>query len=81
MLLDGCPQMFGIEVGIDFGCEDALVAQQLLYLTNTRPALQEVGGKGVAQGVGADTLIYTRILGCTADDIKDHNTRKAATSV
>ena len=46
----------GVEVGVDFGGGDVLVAEELLHLTNVGAPLQKVGGEAVAQGVGRDIL-------------------------
>lgn len=45
MLLDGVLQMFAVEVRINLGCEDALVAEQLLHLSYARTAFQQMRGK------------------------------------
>ena len=44
------------DVRIDHGGFDVLVAEQLLHCTNIVPVLEQVGGEGVAEGVGADRL-------------------------
>src|SRR6185312_6126949 len=43
-------------VGVDLGGGDVGVAEQGLHGPKVRPALQQVGGEGVAQHVGADPL-------------------------
>ena len=45
MLLDGVLQMFAVEVRINLGCEDALVAEQFLHLSYARTAFQQMCGK------------------------------------
>ena len=38
-------QVCGVEVGVNLGCEDILVAKQLLHLTDVGSSLQQVRGK------------------------------------
>jgi len=44
-------------VGVDLGRGQALVAQKFLNNTQVGPALEEVGGVGVAQGVGVNMTL------------------------
>ena len=55
----GLTQMRGVEMGVYLCRENALVPQQLLYLSNVGSTLQQMGGKGVAECVRADTLVYS----------------------
>lgn len=57
MLLDRAPQVFAVEMGVDFGREDAFVPQHLLYLADRGTAFQQVRRERVAEGVGADALL------------------------
>ena len=41
----------GVDVGVDLRGEDGLVAEHLLDDPQVRPAFDEVGGEGVAEGV------------------------------
>ncbi len=54
MPVDCAAQVGRVEVGVYLGCQDALVAQQLLHLADARAALQQVGRKAVTQSVGTD---------------------------
>ena len=81
MLLQRLAQMVGVEVGIDLGGDDILVAQQLLHLTDAGTALQQMRGEGVAEGVGADLLVDRGALGGLLDDGEDHNAREALATI
>lgn len=48
MFLNRCAKVFGVEVCIYLGSENAFMSQQLLYLANTGSTLQKMGSKGVA---------------------------------
>ena len=61
---------------VDLGGGDALVAEHLLDGTQVGAALEQVGGKAVAQCVWADNLAdacqFTQLL----DDVENHLTRE-----
>jgi hypothetical protein len=42
------------EVGVDLGGREGLVAQEFLDAAEVRAVVEEVGGEGVAEGVGGD---------------------------
>ena len=46
-----------VEMYVDFGGGDAFVAEHLLYGTQVGASFEQVGGKTVAQGVGADVFL------------------------
>ena len=50
------PQALVGDVGVDLGGRHVLVAQKLLDASEVGAARQEVGGVGVAQGVGRHLL-------------------------
>jgi len=50
------------DVGVDFGNLDAGVAEQDLDASQVRSPLQQVGGKGVAEGVGGYSFADARPL-------------------
>ena len=43
--------LLGADVGVNFGGEDAFVAQHLLHCAKIGTVLHKMGGKGVAEGV------------------------------
>lgn len=47
-------QELAVDVGVELGGAYAFVAEHGLYGTEVGTALEEVGGEGVAQGVGGD---------------------------
>ena len=51
-------QTRAVYVGINFGGRYALVAQHCLNDTQVGAPLKQMGGKGVAKGVGAHILCY-----------------------
>ena len=48
----GFGQPVAVDMGVDLGRADVGVTQQLLDHPQVGPAFQEVGGVGMAQGVG-----------------------------
>lgn len=54
VLVDDLGQAVGGDVGVDLGRGDVGVAQQGLDDAQVGAALQQVGGEGVAQDMGAD---------------------------
>ena len=81
MLLQRLAQMTVVEMGINFGCEDILVAEQLLHLTNIGAALQQMRSKGVAEGVGTDFLINAGTLRRLLYDGENHHARELLAAV
>ena len=63
-----------VDVGIYFGCRDTLVTEHCLYHTEVCTALEQMGGKGVAEGVRADTFLYTGHHNQLLDEMEHHNT-------
>ena len=61
----------GIEVGVDLGGEDGFVAEHFLDDAEVRPAFDEVGGEGVAEGVGGDFFVDARGHRLVLDDAED----------
>ena len=49
------------QVRVDLGGGDIGVAQHLLNGAQVRPILQQMGGKGVAQGMGGNVLVDLRL--------------------
>ena len=56
------PELLIHHLGIDLGGGDVRVAQHLLDGFQIRPVFQQMGGEGVAQGVGRDILHNPRLL-------------------
>ena len=81
MLLQRLAQMTVVEVGINLGCEDILVAEQLLNLSDVGTALKQMRSKGVAEGVGADFLINAGTLRRLLYDCENHHARELLTAV
>ena len=59
VLQDFVAQAGAVDVDVYFGGGDALVAQHLLDGAQVGTALEQVGGKAVAQGVGTDDLAHS----------------------
>ena len=66
----------GIDVGVDFGGADILVAQHLLNGTQVGATLKQSRGKGMAQGVGGDGLRDARLQSLALDHDEDHRARE-----
>ena len=69
MLLDRAPQVLAIEVGVDFGREDAFVPQHLLHLTDRGAAFQQVRRERVAEGVVVNAPSITDAQRAQIEDI------------
>ena len=69
-----------IQVGIDFRRRDALVPQHHLYGSQVGAALQQVGGKGVAEGVWTDLLGDAGAQGVDFQVVEDRDAREVATA-
>ena len=54
-------------MGVDHGGFDILVTEEFLHGANVISALQKMGGKGVAKGVGSDAFIYFCGLCCDSN--------------
>ena len=75
MVLDDFgPQTAAVDVGVDLGCGDALVAQHALNGSQIGAAFQQVSGKGVAEGVRADVLGDAGFFGQFFNQVEDHDT-------
>src|SRR5512136_1327946 len=64
------------DVGIDLGGGDVGVAQHHLDGADVRTTLQEVGGKGVAQGVRGNLLADSRSESISPDHLPKRLTRE-----
>ena len=69
-----------VDVYIYFGGGDALVAEHLLNGAQVRPALEQMGGKGVAQCVGTDGFLYAGFCGETFYHDEYHGAGEACSS-
>jgi len=67
------------DVGVDLGGGDAGVAEHFLEGADFGSSGEHVGGKAVAEGVGADSLIGTDALCVTADEFPEHHTGEGTT--
>ena len=81
MLLDRAAQVLAVEVGVDFGREDALVSEHLLHLPDRSPSFEQMGCERVAEGVGADAFFDSGIPRSLFEDGEDHDAREAAPAV
>ena len=52
VLFERAAQVVAVEVGVDFGGEDALVSQHLLHLTYACAPFEQVRGERVAESMG-----------------------------
>ena len=57
------------------------MTQELLHLADIGAASQQMGGEGVAEGVGANLLVDACALGSLLDDGVYHHAREACASV
>ena len=73
--------MGAVEVGVYFGGAHRAVTKQFLHLTYACAALQQVGGKAVTQGVGADGFGDTCGHGCTLYDVEHRHARELPASL
>lgn len=56
VLQDFLAQMAAVQMHVDFGGADVFVAEHGLDGAEVGSALEQMGGKAVAEGVGADVL-------------------------
>ena len=59
------------DVGVDLGGGEAGVAEELLDGAEVGAVLQQVGGEGVAEGVGADVVLGAGGEDVAVDDAAD----------
>ena len=76
-LQPGGGQPGAIHVGVDLGSIDVGMAQEFLYHTQIRSALQQMGGKTVSQRVGREPARKTGFSGDAFDQIPHRYPRKA----
>jgi len=69
-----------VDVGVDLGGDDGAVAEHLLYGPEVGAPLEQVGGEGVAEGVGADRLFDAGQNGVLSDDVPRCHARQAGAS-
>ena len=81
MLFQRLAQMAIVEVGVNLGCEDILVAEQLLHLSYVGTALKQMRSKGVAEGVWADFLINAGTLRRLLYDCENHHARELLAAI
>ena len=70
MVYDFRAQAMGIDVGVYLRGAYVFVAQHALDDAQVGTSLEQVGGEGVAQGVGADGFLDSCQLGQFFDDVK-----------
>lgn len=74
MVLDDFAAQHGaVDMRVDFGGGDALVPQHALDGPQVGASLEQVGGKRVAEGVGADGFPDTRAPGQLLDEVEYHD--------
>ena len=76
VLEDFVAQAGTVDVDVDLGRGDALVAQHLLDGTQVGTALEQVGGEAVAQGVRTDDLADAGQFAQLLDDVENHLARE-----
>ena len=67
------PQTVTVNMGINLGGSDAFMPQHALNRPQIRPALQQMGGKGMAERVRTDLLFYADLLCQLLYYMKHHN--------
>ena len=75
---NGVTQELAVEVGVEFGGGNRLVAQHFLNGFQIGAAFNKVRGERVAEGVGADGLFQTDFGGKVFNNGEDHYTRQFA---
>ena len=74
--------LLGADVGVNFCCKNAFVAEHLLHNSQVGAVFNKMGGKGMAEGVRRDFLGNPHKLHLFLDHCKDHHSGKfAATAV
>ena len=67
VLQDFLPQVALVDVHVNLGCADVFVSEHRLDGSKICSSFQELRGKAVAEGVGADVLLDARLLGIRLD--------------
>lgn len=62
------PEVIPIQMGVDFGGCDTLMAKHFLNSSQISPSFDQVRGEGVAEGMRTDVLFDPRLLCCLFDD-------------
>ena len=80
MLIDFL-EVFLADVGVVLSRDQAPVAQHLLNATQIAPAVQEMRGKGMPEGMGAEFLPQSGLPDPLADDSPGPSIRQAPAPV
>ena len=67
------PESRRVDVQVNLGCGDGLVAEHHLYGAQIGAAFEQMRGKGMAQGVRRHVFANTAGLGGIADDVEYHH--------
>jgi hypothetical protein len=59
-------------MGVDLGCRNAFVTEHFLDGAQVCAAFDEVGGEGMAESVGRDTLCYSGLADKVFQEQEDH---------
>ena len=80
MLQNVLHPLLGTDVGVDFGGKNAFVAEHLLHNAQVCTVFNQMGCKGMSEGVRRDFLGNPRKLNLFLDHCKDHYSGKFAAS-
>ena len=76
--MEGLPEVFPVEMGINLGGCDAFVSEHLLDGAQVGAAFYQVGGKGVAEGMRGDVLGDPRQADQVFEEQEDHHAGELA---
>ena len=76
MFYDFTAQSVPVNMCVNFCCSDRFVAQHTLYGAQVGSSFKQVGGKGMAEGMGTDVLVDSGPVNGFAQDREDHHTGK-----
>ena len=79
VLYDLATQHLAVNMGVNFCCSYAFMAHHALDGAQVSAALEQVGGKRVAEGMRTDVFGDAYLLGQLFDEVKHHNARDAVT--
>ena len=74
-------EAFSLYMGINLCCGEVCVAQHVLNDTQVRAVLQKVCGKGMAQDVGEDMLLYAGLCCAGANNLPNALSCKGGSAI
>ena len=81
MFYDFTAQSVPVNMCVNFCCSDRFVTQHTLYGAQVGASFKQVGGKGMAEGMGTDGLFQTDALGSFFNNVENLDARDVISKV